>query len=37
MNETYYRYHVFCCVNQRDNGEACCNDFDSRAMWRYMK
>lgn len=21
---TYYKHHVFFCLNQRDNGEACC-------------
>jgi (2Fe-2S) ferredoxin len=22
---SYYRHHIFFCVNQRDNGEACCS------------
>jgi (2Fe-2S) ferredoxin len=27
MNSTsYYKHHIFFCLNQRDNGEACCRD-----------
>ncbi len=37
MKEPYYRYHVFCCLNQRDNGEPCCNDHGSRESWAWMK
>ncbi|MGG7054403.1 (2Fe-2S) ferredoxin domain-containing protein [Nitrosomonas sp. ANs5] len=34
---TYYRHHVFFCVNQRPNGERCCNDFQAQAMRDYAK
>ena len=33
----FYQYHVFFCTNQRDAGEACCADFDSRGMRDYVK
>jgi len=26
MSHSYYRSHIFFCLNQRDNGEACCAD-----------
>jgi (2Fe-2S) ferredoxin len=26
MNSSYYKHHIFFCLNQRDNGEACCRD-----------
>jgi (2Fe-2S) ferredoxin len=25
-NPSYYKHHIFFCLNQRDNGEACCRD-----------
>ena len=28
---SYYRHHIFFCVNQRDNGEACCSQHDPQA------
>ena len=31
MSEPYYKHHVFFCLNQRDNGEACCADHDAQA------
>lgn len=34
---TYYRHHVFFCVNQRSNGERCCNEFQAQAMRDYAK
>jgi (2Fe-2S) ferredoxin len=37
MTEPYYRYHVFFCINQRENGEACCADKGSVAMRDYAK
>ncbi len=37
MNEPYYKYHVFFCINQRTNGEACCADKGSVAMREYAK
>ncbi len=26
MGSNYYKHHIFFCLNQRDNGEACCSD-----------
>lgn len=34
---TYYRHHVFFCVNQRTGGEACCNDHDAEGVRNYAK
>ncbi|HWQ39030.1 MAG TPA: (2Fe-2S) ferredoxin domain-containing protein [Burkholderiales bacterium] len=34
---SYYRYHVFFCCNQRDDGRACCNDHDAQQMRDYAK
>lgn len=33
----YYRYHVFFCTNQREDGAACCADHDAQAMRDYAK
>ena len=37
MSEPYYRYHVFFCVNQRENGQPCCADKGATAMRDYAK
>jgi (2Fe-2S) ferredoxin len=37
MNEPYYRYHVFFCLNQREGGEACCADHDAKSMRDHAK
>jgi (2Fe-2S) ferredoxin len=34
---SYYQYHVFFCTNLRDDGSACCQRFDARAMRDYAK
>jgi len=34
---SYYKHHVFFCTNQRDEGRACCQDFDAQAMRDYAK
>lgn len=34
---SYYQRHVFFCVNQRENGERCCNDYGAQAMRDYAK
>ena len=34
---SYYQRHVFFCCNQRDNGEACCNDKGASGMRDYAK
>jgi (2Fe-2S) ferredoxin len=33
----FYQYHVFFCLNQRDNREACCMDKGAEAAFDYMK
>src|SRR5438067_1681896 len=34
---SHYRHHVFFCCNQRDNGEACCEDHGANEMREYAK
>lgn len=34
---SYYRHHVFFCCNQRENGEACCNNHGAHALRDYAK
>jgi (2Fe-2S) ferredoxin len=34
---SYYRRHVFFCINQRDPPEACCSDRGSKEMQAYAK
>ncbi len=34
---SHFNYHVFFCTNQRDNGEACCANFDAQRMRDYAK
>jgi (2Fe-2S) ferredoxin len=34
---SYYRHHVFFCCNQREGGEACCQDHDADALRDYAK
>ena len=37
MNQSYYRYHVFFCTNQRQDGSQCCQNRNARAMRDYVK
>ncbi|MDH5480357.1 MAG: NAD(P)H-dependent oxidoreductase subunit E [Nitrosomonas sp.] len=34
---SYYQYHVFFCVNQRDNNTACCNNLGAQEIRNYAK
>lgn len=34
---SYYRYHLFFCVNRRNDGRACCANHDSQTMRDYAK
>lgn len=34
---SYYERHVFFCCNQRDQGEACCNNHGAQEMRDYAK
>ena len=33
----YYQHHLFFCVNQRDDGSACCNQHDAEGILDYAK
>ena len=33
----HFKYHVFFCLNQRDDGKACCMDKGAEAAFDYMK
>ena len=37
MSEPYYRHHIFFCTNLRDDGSACCQNFDAQGMRDYAK
>ena len=34
---SYYKYHVFFCCNQRDEGKACCNNHGAQDVREYAK
>ncbi len=34
---SYYRHHIFFCLNQRGNGEACCADHAAQAAFDHCK
>lgn len=34
---SYYRHHIFFCLNERDNGEACCAQHDAQAAFDHCK
>jgi (2Fe-2S) ferredoxin len=34
---SYYERHLFICLNQRPNGEACCADHDVQAAYDHCK
>ncbi len=34
---SYYRHHVFFCLNQRDDGAACCMNYGAESAFDYMK
>ena len=33
----YYRHHLFFCCNLREDGSACCQQFDAKAIRDYAK
>jgi (2Fe-2S) ferredoxin len=38
MSESgYYKHHIFFCLNERDNGEACCMDHAARGGFERCK
>ncbi len=34
---SYYQRHIFFCLNQRDNGEACCSQHQAQAGFDHCK
>jgi (2Fe-2S) ferredoxin len=34
---SYYQHHVFFCLNQREDGAACCMDHGAEAAFNHMK
>ena len=34
---SYYKHHIFFCLNQRSTGEACCADHDAQAAFDHCK
>lgn len=34
---SYYKYHVFFCTHQREDGTACCGNHDAQALREYAK
>lgn len=34
---SYYRHHIFFCLNQRDNGEAACAQHDAQSAFDHCK
>jgi (2Fe-2S) ferredoxin len=34
---SYYKHHIFFCLNQRSNGEACCANHDSASALDHCK
>ncbi len=37
MTANYYRYHIFFCTNQREEGQRCCQNHNAQAMRDYVK
>ena len=33
----HYQYHVFFCLNVRDDGAQCCTDYGAEALFDHMK
>ena len=36
-NNSYYERHIFFCLNQRDNGQACCAQQGAQAAFEHCK
>ena len=34
---SYYKHHMFICLNQRSNGENCCAQYDAQAAFDHCK
>ena len=33
----YYKYHIFICLNERDDGAQCCSQFNALKIFDYIK
>jgi (2Fe-2S) ferredoxin len=36
-NSSYYKYHIFFCLNQRDDGRQCCADHAAQVAFEHCK
>lgn len=36
-HSSYYKHHVFFCLNQREEGQACCTDHQAQEAWKHCK
>ena len=36
-SSSYYKHHIFFCLNQRENGEACCAQHSAHAAFDHCK
>ena len=36
-DQAYFQHHVFFCINERDDGRACCADRNAQALQEYAK
>ena len=34
---SYFKHHIFFCLNQRDNGQACCADHNAQEAFEHCK
>jgi (2Fe-2S) ferredoxin len=37
MSDSYYKYHVFFCTNQREDGSQCCGNYGASKLRDYAK
>ena len=37
MTQSHFEYHVFVCLNQRENGDACCMQHNAEGAFDYLK
>lgn len=37
MSDSYYKYHVFFCTNQRSDGSQCCGGYGASTLREYAK
>lgn len=37
MTDSYFKHHIFFCINERDNGRKSCNDCGAQELQEYAK